>query len=392
MTAHAVGPSSAIPAPSKGAQHTATPGSAAAFEHQLHAARQRDGQVVPERDHQARARPDAASGRDDGNDPSPADAHPRRANADTGQADKGRAKTSGKNAPTSATTAQPHATAKAPAPPAANTAAPPVAEAMAGVGADGVASAEQDADGDEQGAVALVGAMLALVGPEAQKLLASGAAGLPASSGKPVAASTGAVLRQGDAAAMAVTTSVASTAMPAQLLAANGLSLDPKSLRDSARGDIAPLPGLSAPAATTHAAPVSVPISAPVGSHAFAQELGQQVSWFVGQDVKQARIRLHPEELGSLDLKISVNHGRVDVAFHAQHPGAVTAVQQSLPQLDQMLAQHGLSLGHAEVGQHDRGEQSGRGDRDERASEIDEVHGPGQVTPLAQLGLVDAFA
>jgi flagellar hook-length control protein FliK len=381
MTAHAVGPSSAVPTSSKGAQNTATPGSAAAFEHQLHAARQRDAQVAP-------GQRDSATGSDGRHDSSPAKAHARRADADT---DKGQDKTSGKNDMPSATTAQPPATAKAPAPPAANTAAPPVAEVMAGVVAHGSAAVEQDADGDEQGAAALVGAMLALVGPAADKLLAPG---VPASSGKRVAAGAGAavLLQAGDAAAKAVSASMASTVMPPPLLAANGLSLDPKSLRDSARVDTTPVPGLSAPAATTPAAPVSVPIAAPVGSHAFAQELGQQVSWFVGQDVKQARIRLHPEELGSLDLKISVNHGRVDVVFHAQHPGAVTAVQQSLPQLDQMLAQHGLSLGHAEVGQHDRGDQSGQGGHDERASEIDEVHGPGLVTPLAQLGLVDAFA
>ncbi len=134
-------------------------------------------------------------------------------------------------------------------------------------------------------------------------------------------------------------------------------------------------------------------LPSPVGSQAFAQELGQQVAWLGGQDIKQARIRLHPEELGSLDVKISVTHGRVDVAFTAQHPGAVAAVQQSLPQLDHMLAQHGLSLGHAEVGQHDRGERHGHAaERDAAADDAGEIHGIGMPTPLRQIGLVDAFA
>jgi flagellar hook-length control protein FliK len=255
-------------------------------------------------------------------------------------------------------------------------------------------SAAQDGDGNEHGAAALVGAMLALIGPAAGKVLAPAAAAAPTPSGKPVAAAAGApmLLQVGDAAAMAVTTSVAGTAMPAQLLAADGVSLSPKSGRDSVRTDATSALILSAPPAAVHTAPVSVPIAAPAGSHAFAQELGQQVSWFVGQDVKHARIRLHPEELGSLDLKISVNHGRVDVVFHAQHPGAVTAVQQSLPQLDQMLAQHGLSLGNTEVGQHDRGEHAGNGSHGDGVAEIDEVHGPGLTTPVSQLGLLDAFA
>jgi len=116
------------------------------------------------------------------------------------------------------------------------------------------------------------------------------------------------------------------------------------------------------------------------------------VAWLGGQGIKQARIRLHPEELGSLDVKVSVTHGRVDVVFSAQHPAAVAAVQQSLPQLDQMLAQHGLSLGHAEVGQQDRGDRHGHAG-DAGAAPLDE---PGEIhadtlviaeTPVAETAL-----
>jgi flagellar hook-length control protein FliK len=108
---------------------------------------------------------------------------------------------------------------------------------------------------------------------------------------------------------------------------------------------LAPLP---APAAGTHL----LAMAAPLGADGFHQELATQVNWLAGQDVKQARIRIHPEDLGPIDLKVSVSHEHVDVVFSVQHPGTVQALQQSLPQLGQMLAQHGLSLGHAEVGQH----------------------------------------
>jgi flagellar hook-length control protein FliK len=47
------------------------------------------------------------------------------------------------------------------------------------------------------------------------------------------------------------------------------------------------------------------------------------------------------------------------VSFAAQHPAAVTAVQQTLGQLDLMLAGQGLSLGQAHVGQQGSGQ---RGD------------------------------
>jgi flagellar hook-length control protein FliK len=116
-------------------------------------------------------------------------------------------------------------------------------------------------------------------------------------------------------------------------------------------------PGTPATAAApTHA----LVVAAPAGGASFAQELGQQVVWLSGQDVKQANIRLHPQDLGSLEVKVSLGHdGRVDVSFAAQHPAAVTAVQQTLGQLDLMLAGQGLSLGQAQVGQQGSGQ---RGD------------------------------
>ena len=397
MTTQAVGSTPPIPTSTKVAPIGTAQGSTAAFEQQLHAARQRGAEVAPEREPAPRTHPQRSpdSGRGRHADPSLGGPHARQPAADTDRPDKDPQHASDKNevAPGPAATAQ--ATAKVPAPSAPG-AAMPLAEAMAAAASREATPEQQDvdADGSEQGAAALVGAMLALIGPAVNSVLSAATAEPPAASGKSVAteAGTAALPQVGDAAATAATASFASTVMPAQLLAANGLVPDTKSAHDSAILDAAPALGLSALAPAALTAPVSVPIAAPAGGQAFAQELGQQVTWFIDQGVRQARIRLHPEELGSLDLKISVTHGRVDVVFQAQHPGAVTAVQQSLPQLGQMLAQHGLSLGNTEVGQHDRGEQSAHGGRGDGVSEADEIHAASLVTPVSQLGLLDAFA
>ena len=95
----------------------------------------------------------------------------------------------------------------------------------------------------------------------------------------------------------------------------------------------------------------------------FAQELGEQIAWMGSGQIKEARIKLHPEELGSMDVRVHLDAGKVNVAILAQHPAAVHAVQQTLAQLDSMLAHHGLSLGQADVGQRQGGETAeGRGD------------------------------
>ena len=98
-------------------------------------------------------------------------------------------------------------------------------------------------------------------------------------------------------------------------------------------------------AATPVSAPAALQSTQVAGTPAFADELGQQIAWMSHGDIKEASIRLHPEDMGQLDVKISVHENRVDVAFAAQHPAAVQAVNQTLAQLDTMLAHHGLQLG-----------------------------------------------
>lgn len=101
----------------------------------------------------------------------------------------------------------------------------------------------------------------------------------------------------------------------------------------------------------------------PATSPQFSQELGEQIAWMGSGQVKEARIKLHPEELGSMDVRVSLDGAKVNVAVIAQHPAAVHAVQQTLSQLDSMLAHHGLSLGQADVGQRqaEQGADGGNG-------------------------------
>jgi len=153
-------------------------------------------------------------------------------------------------------------------------------------------------------------------------------------------------------------------------------------------------PPAGATASTTH----NLAMNAPVGSSDFAKELGQHITWLSGQDVKQAQIRLNPQDLGPLDVKVSVEHGRVDVSFLTQHPAATAAVQQGLDQLNQMLGGQGLSLGHATVGQHaqqqfaQQGQQGQQSQASSSASDESVADTPIAAATRIAVGLVDAFA
>ncbi|KJV36296.1 flagellar hook-length control protein FliK [Luteibacter yeojuensis] len=114
-----------------------------------------------------------------------------------------------------------------------------------------------------------------------------------------------------------------------------------------------PMPFAHAPGATPLDGPIQLQATQPATTPQFTQELGEQIAWMgsAAGSIKEARIKLHPEELGSMDVRVNVDGGKVNVAIMAQHPAAVHAVQQTLANLDSMLAHHGLSLGQADVNQ-----------------------------------------
>lgn len=129
--------------------------------------------------------------------------------------------------------------------------------------------------------------------------------------------------------------------------------------KDDAASDptTSPMPLVHTPGlAPVDGAMVQVQATQAATAPQFAQELGEQIAWMGSGQVKEARIKLHPEELGSMDVRVSMDGGKVNVAILAQHPAAVHAVQQTLSQLDSMLAHHGLSLGQADVGQQQAGQ------------------------------------
>ncbi|HEY4293913.1 flagellar hook-length control protein FliK [Luteibacter sp.] len=132
----------------------------------------------------------------------------------------------------------------------------------------------------------------------------------------------------------------------------------------------------------------------PATSPQFAHELGEQIAWMGSGQVKEARIKLHPEELGSMDVRVSLDGSKVNVAVMAQHPAAVHAVQQTLSQLDSMLAHHGLSLGQADVGQRqaEQGADGGNGNASGQSGDAGTAGVETVVTSRVSRGLVDEVA
>lgn len=86
-----------------------------------------------------------------------------------------------------------------------------------------------------------------------------------------------------------------------------------------------------------------------------AIRLGERLRWLHESGVQEARLQLHPRELGSVDIRIRIEGQAASVWFGADHPGARAALEAALPQLRERLAGEGLQLGQTSVGSQGNG-------------------------------------
>jgi flagellar hook-length control protein FliK len=103
--------------------------------------------------------------------------------------------------------------------------------------------------------------------------------------------------------------------------------------------------GLAAPAATDTARPVvEARLTAAPGSTAFTQALGDQIGVWVRDGVHEARLQLHPAELGPVQIQIALDGQAAQVDFHVAHARTREAIEASLPALASALRESGFTL------------------------------------------------
>lgn len=91
----------------------------------------------------------------------------------------------------------------------------------------------------------------------------------------------------------------------------------------------------------------------------FEDGLGARIAWMAEQRVGHAEIRLNPDNVGPIDVRVQLDGTRVSAEFHSAHTEVRQAIEASVPRLREMLGQQGLQLGHADVGQRHAGQGQG---------------------------------
>ncbi|MEH6504304.1 MAG: flagellar hook-length control protein FliK [Cycloclasticus sp.] len=111
-------------------------------------------------------------------------------------------------------------------------------------------------------------------------------------------------------------------------------------------------------------------LETPMGNARWGQDFNQRVQWMVGQSMNGAQIRLNPQHMGPVEVRIQVQNDQTTVSFTAQHGATREAIDAALPKLRDMLSEQNINLVDVDVSQHSFAEQ-----RDQQASsdQIDEA-------------------
>lgn len=83
----------------------------------------------------------------------------------------------------------------------------------------------------------------------------------------------------------------------------------------------------------------------------------EQVMYQIQQKVQTAEVRLHPEELGAMNIKVSLQQDQLSVQFIVQHAAAKEALEQQMPRLRDLVQQQGMQLAEGQVQQRQSGQQ-----------------------------------
>ncbi|MCG8427882.1 MAG: flagellar hook-length control protein FliK [Chromatiales bacterium] len=89
------------------------------------------------------------------------------------------------------------------------------------------------------------------------------------------------------------------------------------------------------------------------------QALGDRVMWMVGNNVQQASLKISPQNLGPIEIQLSMQDDVAKVNF-VTHSGAVKeALEAAIPRLREMFSEQNLQLANVDVGQRGAQDQQG---------------------------------
>ncbi|WP_347113454.1 flagellar hook length control protein FliK [Leclercia sp. S52] len=97
---------------------------------------------------------------------------------------------------------------------------------------------------------------------------------------------------------------------------------------------------------TLAAAPV---VSAQLGSNEWQQTISQHITLFTRQGQQSAELRLHPEDLGQVQISLKLDDNQAQLQMISGHSHVRAALEAALPVLRTQLAENGIELTQSSI-------------------------------------------
>ncbi len=128
------------------------------------------------------------------------------------------------------------------------------------------------------------------------------------------------------------------------------------------------------------------------GGH-FDEDIGDAVRWMADQKIGHAHIKVTPNDLGTVEIRLRLDGDRVHADFSSAQAEVRQALENGLPRLRDMLGQHGFQLAHADVGQqHTPPSQGAAPPHGESPADTEALTETPPTVRMTARGLVDAYA
>ena len=128
------------------------------------------------------------------------------------------------------------------------------------------------------------------------------------------------------------------------------------------------------------------------GGH-FDEDIGDAVRWMADQKIGHAHIKVTPNDLGTVEIRLRLDGDRVHADFSSAQAEVRQALENSLPRLRDMLGQHGFQLADADVGQHHTSPSQGAASpHGESSADTEALTETPRTVRMTARGLVDAYA
>ncbi len=86
-------------------------------------------------------------------------------------------------------------------------------------------------------------------------------------------------------------------------------------------------------------------------------EFNERIVWMNNKSISAAELKINPQHLGPVSIRIDMNQDQATIGFTAQHASVREAIEAAIPKLREMLNGQQLNLAEVNVSQHDFSEQ-----------------------------------